>query len=276
MLKIDAHQHFWLYDQTRHAWITPEMAALQRDFLPPHLEPHLARHGLQGTVLVQVEETPAENAFLLQQARAHDFIKGVVGWVNLQAQDLEAQLEGLQQVPKLKGFRDILQGPAAPARMLEPDFIRGLKKLNRYGFTYDLLVYARQLEQVRELVQQLPEQPFVLDHLAKPNIKSGDLADWKKQIRLLATHQNLSCKVSGLVTEADWQHWKAADFRSCLDTVVEAFGPGRLLYGSDWPVCLLAGSYSRVLGLVQDYFTSFSAREQEQIFGGNAVEFYKL
>lgn len=276
MLKIDSHQHFWFYDPARHDWITTEMAALRRNFLPPDLEPLLARHGFQGTVLVQAEQSPAENAFLLQLARDHDFIKGVVGWVDLLARDLTAQLEVLCQEPKLKGFRDILQGDPAPARMLEPDFIKGLKQLNRFGFTYDLLVYAPQLPQVLELVQQVPDQPFVVDHLAKPDIKNQNFADWEKHIRRLAAHPNVCCKVSGLVTEADWQQWQPADFRPFLDTVVDAFGPRRLLYGSDWPVCLLAGTYSRVLGLIQDYFAAFSSQEQEQIFGGNASRFYKL
>lgn len=276
MLKIDAHQHFWTYNPAVHNWISEEMAAIRRDFLPQDLEPVLRRHGFDGTVLVQAEETPAETAFLLNQALHHDFIKGVVAWVDLRAQDLEAQLHLLKQQPRLKGFRDILQGPAAPARMLEPAFMRGLALLNRHGFTYDLLVYAHQLPQVRELVGRLPNQPFVLDHLAKPAIKKRDHADWKKQIRSLAAHEHVCCKVSGMVTEADWHYWQPEDIRPYLDTVVEAFGPHRLLYGSDWPVCLVAASYGQVLGLVQDYFAAFSTHEQELIFGGNAVSFYKL
>lgn len=276
MLKIDAHQHFWSYHPLAHAWIGEDMAALRRDFQPRDLQPVLHQHGFQGSILVQVEETPAETALLLDQARRHDFIKGVVGWVDLRARDLEAQLDLLHLEPRLKGFRDILQGPVQPARMLEPAFIRGLGQLRRYGFSYDLLVYAPQLPQVSKLVHHFPDQPFVLDHLGKPEIKNQDHAGWQRQIKSLAEQENVCCKISGLVTEADWQHWRPADFRPYLDTVVEAFGPQRLLYGSDWPVCLVAASYPQVLSLVQDYFASFSTHEQELIFGGNASRFYRL
>jgi L-fuconolactonase len=276
MLKIDAHQHFWLFDPVRDSWIKEEMAVIRRDFLPQDLAPVLQQHGFDGCVAVQADQSPAENLFLLAQARDNDFVKGVVGWVDLWAKDVEAQLEGLIQYPKLKGFRAILQGAADPALMLQPAFKRGLRHLGRFGYTYDILIYANQLRYIPELVGAFPDQPFVLDHLAKPAIKRQEIADWRREIQAVAAHDNVYCKVSGLVTEADWQHWQPADFRPYLDTVVEAFGTDRLLYGSDWPVCLVAASYTRMLNLVRDYFAPFSPAEQDRIFGLNAIEFYNL
>ena len=276
MVKIDAHQHFWQYDPIRDSWITEEMAVIRRDFLPDDLQPLLEQHGFDGCVVVQSDQSPAENRFQLGHAQAHDFIKGVVGWVDLWAEDVAEQLAALQQYPKLKGFRAILQGAADPALMLQPAFKRGIGQLRPFGYTYDILIYANQLQYLPELVAAFPDQPFVVDHLAKPDIKNQDIARWRREITALAAHENVYCKVSGLVTEADWRNWKKADFRPYLDTIVAAFGTDRLLYGSDWPVCLLAGSYTQVLDLVQNYFAAFSQQEQNQIFGGNAVKFYNL
>lgn len=276
MQKIDAHQHFWHFDPVRDSWITEEMAVIRRDFLPQDLEPVLQQHGFDGCVVVQADPSPAENLFQLANARNHDFIKGVVGWVDLWDKDVADQLANLKQYPKLKGFRAILQGAADPALMLQPAFQRGLRQLARFGYTYDILIYANQLRYIPELVAAFPDQPFVVDHLAKPEIKKGDIAGWRREIQAVAAHENVSCKVSGLVTEADWHHWQPADFRPYLDTVVDAFGPERLLYGSDWPVCLVAASYTQMLNLVQDYFAGFSPAEQDLIFGGNAVKFYGL
>jgi L-fuconolactonase len=276
MLKIDAHQHFWHFDPVRDSWITQDMSVIRRDFLPQDLGPVLQQHGFDGCVAVQADQSPAENMFLLANASGHDFIKGVVGWVDLWAEDVAGQLEALQPYPKLKGFRAILQGAADPALMLQPAFQRGLGQLRRYGYTYDILIYANQLPYIPELVGAFPDQPFVVDHLAKPGIKSRDITDWRREIQAVAAHENVFCKVSGLVTEADWRHWQPADFRPYLDAVVAAFGPERLMYGSDWPVCLVAASYSQMLRLVQDYFAAFSPAEQDLIFGGNAVKFYGL
>jgi L-fuconolactonase len=276
MLKIDAHQHFWQFDPGRDNWITDEMAVIRRDFLPQDLQPVLQQHGFDGCVAVQADASAAENVFLLEQAQVHDFIKGVVGWLDLRAADVADQLAALQQHPKLKGFREILQGAADPALMLQPAFKRGLGQLRRFGYTYDILIYANQLQYLPSFVGSFPDQPFVVDHLAKPAIKNQDITDWRREIQALAAHENVYCKVSGLVTEADWRHWQPADFRPYLDAVVAAFGPERLLYGSDWPVCLVAASYTQTLTLVLDYFASFSPAEQNLIFGGNAVKFYNL
>jgi L-fuconolactonase len=199
-----------------------------------------------------------------------------VGWVDLCADNVEARLVHYRQQAKLKGFRHVLQGEADRALMLRPDFQRGISALSRHGFTYDLLILPDQLPYAAELAAAFPAQPFVLDHLAKPRIKEQLLAPWVRDLQALAAHPNVHCKASGLVTEADWQHWQPADFRPYLDAVFQAFGPQRVLFGSDWPVCEVAGGYNRALGLVADYVQAFSAEEQALFWGGNAVRFYGL
>jgi L-fuconolactonase len=276
MLKIDAHQHFWRFDPQRDAWMTADMAAIRRDFLPADLAPVLARHGFAGCVAVQADQSAAETEFLLALAAGYDFIRGVVGWVDLAADDVEAQLEAYQAFGKLKGFRHIWQGEADRARLLTPAFRRGLGALARHGFSFDLLILPDQLGYAAELAAALPNQAFVLDHLAKPPIKAQEVSEWERGLRTLAAHDNVCCKVSGLVTEADWQRWQPADFRPYLDVAFDAFGPARLMFGSDWPVCEVAGGYDQALGLAQDYLASFSAAEQAQFWGGNATRFYQL
>jgi len=276
MPRIDAHQHFWHFDPVRDAWITPDMAAIRRDFLPADLQPILQQHRLDGCVVVQSDQTPAENAFQLANADAHDFIKGVVGWVDLQADNVAGRLDYYQQFAKLKGFRHVLQGEADRALMLRPAFQRGIGELGPRGFTYDLLILPDQLGYAAELVAALPNQPFVVDHIAKPPIKAQEIDAWMRGIRQLAAHENVCCKVSGMVTEADWQHWEPEDFRPYLDVVFAAFGPQRVLYGSDWPVCNVAGGYARAIGILEDYLRPFSAAEQAQFWGDNAVRFYGL
>jgi L-fuconolactonase len=276
MQKIDAHQHFWVFDPVRDSWISEDMAVLRKDFLPADLQPLLQEAGIEGCVAVQADQSEAETAFLLQMAKEYSFIKGVVGWVDLQAEDIEDRLDEYHPFPLVKGFRHILQGETDRALMLKPAFRRGLAALAERGFTYDLLIFPDQLGFSKKLVAAFPYQKFVVDHLAKPGIKNGALEEWTRGIQELAMHSNVYCKVSGLVTEADWNHWKLTDFAQVLDSVVAAFGTRRLIYGSDWPVCLLAGSYRDVLGIVQDYFSSFSKDEQDLFFGGNAIEFYNL
>jgi L-fuconolactonase len=276
MPRIDAHQHFWHFDPVRDAWITPDMAAIQRDFLPTDLQPLLQQHGLDGCVAVQASQSEAETDWLLELAAAHDFIKGVVGWVDLQADDVAERLGLYQQFAKLKGFRHVLQGERDRALVLQPAFRRGIEALATFDFTYDLLILPDQLGYAAELVKDFPNQPFVVDHIAKPLIKAQKIDGWMQDIRQLATHENVCCKVSGLVTEADWQHWQPQDFRPYLDVVFDAFGPERVLYGSDWPVCTVAGGYSRALGLLEDYLASFSPAEQALFWGNNATRFYNL
>ncbi len=276
MPRIDAHQHFWKYDEVRDSWISEGMSVIRKDFLPEHLQPILRENGFEGCILVQSAQPEPENGFLLEAAAAHDFIKGVVGWVDLLADDVEDRLATYQPFEKLKGFRYILQGEADRAFMLKPAFKNGLAKLSAFGYTYDLLILPDQLLYAKELVAAFPNQPFVIDHLAKPNLKAQELESWKQGIRALAAHENVSCKVSGMVTEADWKNWRKEDFMPAMDCVVEAFGTERLLFGSDWPVCLVAASYEETLDIVQDYFKAFSKEEQAAVFGNNAAKFYKV
>lgn len=276
MLKIDAHQHFWQYDPVQYDWISDSMQSIRRDFDPRDLQLILHENGFDGCVAVQAQQTEEENRFLLACAEAHDFIKGVVAWVDLQAENIEEQLAYYSSFPQVKGFRHVLQGEADRALMLQPRFMRGISKLEREGFTYDILIYPDQLQYVPALLTSFPYQPFVIDHIAKPDIKHKSIAQWKDDIMRVATYPNVHCKISGMVTEAGWHQWEPQDFYPYLDVVVEAFGTNRILFGSDWPVCLVAATYGSVLGIVKEYFSSFSAHEQALFFGGNATTFYKL
>ncbi len=276
MLKIDSHQHFWKFDAVRHSWINEEMNAIQQDFMPADLGPLLEENGIDGCVLVQVDQTPDENDFQLQNAAQYDFTKGVVGWVDLQAKDIEDQLRQLKGYEKLKGFRHILQGEADRALMLKPAFLNGISKLRDFGFTYDILIFPDQLKYAAELVSKFPDQPFVLDHIAKPDIKNQKIEGWKQDIQELGKYDNVYCKASGMVTEADWKLWKAEDFTPYLDVVFDAFGAERVMYGSDWPVSLVAASYGQVKGLVKNYISKCSTNEQELFWGDNATKFYNL
>lgn len=276
MPRIDAHQHFWKFDPVRDSWIDATMSVIQRDFFPADLKPLLDAQGIAGCVVVQSDQSDAENVFQLKNAEGHDFVKGVVGWVDLQAENVEDQLARYKAFHKMKGFRHVLQGEPQRDYMLNTPFMRGIGKLKKFGYTYDILIYQDQLAYAEKFVRAFPDQPFVLDHIAKPSIRTGDLLAWQKGIQALAAHDNVWCKVSGMVTEADWKHWKPADFVPYLDTVTEAFGAHRLMFGSDWPVCLVAASYADVYALAQKYFSNFSATEQDAIFGTNAMKFYNL
>lgn len=275
-IRIDAHQHFWQFDPVRDSWITDDMAVIQKDFLPQHLQPVLQANGFYGCVLVQADQSEAQNDFMLQQATAAPFIKGIVGWVNLQAANVEERLLYYSQFKIIKGFRHVLQGEADRQLMLKPAFMNGIGRLRQFGYTYDILIFPDQLPYIPELLKAFPDQAFVIDHIAKPNIQKGDIAQWEKDMKLVAQYPNVYCKVSGMVTEADWRQWKPEDFHPYLDSVTNAFGIHRLLYGSDWPVCLVAGSYEKMLGIVQQYYASFSVQEQALFFGQNAARFYQL
>lgn len=274
--RIDAHQHFWQFDPVRDSWITDDMNVIQRDFLARDLAPVLEAAGFDGCVLVQADQSEAQNDFMLRQARQWSFIKGIVGWVDLQADNVSERLEYYSSFPVIKGFRHVLQGEADRQLMLKPAFMRGIAALAAYGFTYDILIYPDQLPFIPELLKAFPQQRFVIDHIAKPFIKRGETAPWKQDIEAVAQYPNVWCKVSGMVTEADWKQWKPEDFTPYLDTVTQAFGINRILFGSDWPVCLVAGSYTKMLSVVQQYYASFSQEEQALIFGGNATQFYQL
>jgi L-fuconolactonase len=274
-LRVDAHQHFWRFDPVRDAWITPDMSVIRRDFLPDDLQPVLAANDMDACIAVQANQSDAETRFLLDLAKDHDFIRGVVGWVDLRAANLDATLETHAANPRFRGVRHIAQ--AESDDFLERDDVaRGIGRLEPLGLTYDILVYERQLPAAIALADRLPNQRFVLDHLGKPRIREGALEPWAVRLRDLARRPNVWCKVSGMITEADCAHWRPADLKPYLDTAFEAFGAGRLMFGSDWPVCLVAGDYGRVRAVVDDYTAALSATERAAIFGGNAVEFYTL
>ncbi|AQG82531.1 amidohydrolase [Spirosoma montaniterrae] len=275
-MRIDSHQHFWQYDPARHVWMSDDMPTLKTDFGPADLAPLLWTCSLDGCVAVQADQSEAENTYLLGLAQKHQFIRGIVGWVDLQADDLTDRLAYYQQFPAMKGFRHVLHDEPQRDFMLRPAFRRGIGQLARFGYTYDLLIFVDQMTYTLDLVRAFPDQPFVIDHIAKPYIRQGVMGEWATYLTQLATCPNVSCKISGLVTEADWHHWKPADFHPYLDAVVEAFGTDRIMYGSDWPVCTLAGTYADVYGLVADYFARFSQTEQDNFFGENAARFYGL
>jgi L-fuconolactonase len=275
-VQIDAHQHFWRYSAAEYPWIGPAMERLARSYLPSDLGPLIAAEGVDGTVAVQARQSLEESRWLLELAADHSLVKGVVGWVDLRSPRVGDDLEALAADPKFVGVRHVVQDEPDPRFLLGAEFRRGLGQLQCHRLTYDLLLYPEQLPAAIELVGLLPEQPFVVDHLAKPRIARGDLADWSRDIRAIARHANVCCKVSGMVTEAAWRGWKRNDFTPYLDTVLEAFGPERLMFGSDWPVCLLAGGYADVASLPRDHFSRLSTDEQEAIWGGTATRFYRL
>lgn len=276
MLKIDAHQHFWKFDQVRDSWITNERAVIQRDFFPHDLQPVLRENGFDGSVVVQSDQSEKENVFQLDNATNNEFIKGVVGWIDLQAGDVEERLAHYSEFEKMKGFRHVLQGEANRSLMLHGKFMNGISKLAKYNFTYDILIFHDQLKYIPQFVSSFHNQKFVIDHIAKPLIKEGKTGEWKKEIQAVAEYDNVWCKISGLVTEADWKAWKPENFTPYLDVVTEAFGTKRIMFGSDWPVCLVAASYNQILTIVEDYFSNFSYDEKNAFFGGNASDFYNL
>lgn len=275
--RIDSHQHFWIFDPVRDSWINEEMSAIQRDFGPDDLQPVLNSYGLDGCVAVQAVQDESENDFLLALAKNASIVKGIVGWVDLQAENIEDRLAHYAQYPKIKGFRHVLQGEKDRALMLKPAFQRGIAALAKHKFTYDILIFSDQLKYAAELAGNFPEQAFVLDHIAKPLIKEGKIDEWARDIRTLGAQQNVFCKVSGMVTEADWLRWKIDDFTPYLDVVFEAFGAERLMFGSDWPVCMVAGGYGKMISIVEEYTQKHLTEHQNAKFwGGNTMLFYSL
>jgi L-fuconolactonase len=273
--RIDSHQHFWQHNPAEHVWMSDQMDILKQDYLPPDLAPLMKEAHIDGTVAVQARQNLQETEWLLTLAKTYDFIRGVVGWVNLRSPDVTAQLERYARHPRLVGVRHVVHDEPDDRFMLGDDFLRGLGELKGFDLTYDLLLFPKHLPLAVQVVQQFPDQPFVLDHIAKPLIKERVLEPWEQDIRALAAYENVFCKVSGMVTEAAWQSWHQADFVPYLDVVFDCFGVDRLMFGSDWPVCTLSGSYAQVLGIVTEYLSDFSEAEQANILGGNAARFYK-
>jgi len=274
-MKIDAHQHFWVYDPIRDSWIDESMTTIRKDFLPKDLKPILEDNGIDGCVAVQADQSETETNFLLQCAKENPFIKAVVGWVDLRKDNVEERLAHFSKNKLFKGVRHIVQAEKEDF-VLEKAFQNGISKLNKFNLVYDILVFPNQLENAVKLVEQFPDQQFVLDHIAKPKMSEELDLGWKTNIQKLASHKNVACKISGLVTETKNFNWDASMFNPFLDVVVEAFGTDRLLFGSDWPVCLLAADYQSVLQLVENYFIGFSEEDQKKVMGENAVRFYNI
>src|SRR5690554_5963350 len=273
---IDAHQHFWNYSPQKHSWINSEMGIIKRDFLPEDLLEIYKANKVSGCVAVQAEQSEEETMFLLQLAEEYDFIKGVVGWLDLRHHDLENRIKHFQQFKKLKGLRHVVQDEPDPNFLLDTDFQKGLGILEKYDLTYDLLVFPHQLNAAIQTVENFPNLKFVLDHIAKPPIKDQIMAPWEDLISLIGSKKNVYCKISGMVTEASWASWQQEDFVPYLDTVFRTFGIDRVMFGSDWPVCLLAGNFARVLEIVTNYANGLSEEEKKKLFYENAASFYDL
>ena len=273
---IDSHQHFWKYEPVKHDWIDDDMSVIRRDFLPSDLAKVFQENSIDGCVAVQADQTLEETDFLIDLASINNFIKGIVGWVDLRAENIENVLEKYSTDKIVKGFRHVVQGEADHNFLLRPNFSRGISLLEKYNFTYDILVFPHQLGSVLEFVKKFPNQKFVIDHIAKPYIKDGYFDGWATMMTAIGKHENVSCKMSGMVTEADFNTWTPEQIHPYMNVALEAFGSSRILFGSDWPVCLVAGNYSKIKKLTTDFISQLSQIEQNSIMGTNAIEFYNL
>ncbi len=275
-IHIDAHQHFWIYSPAEYDWIDDSMPALRRNFLPEDLNPELESNDFHASVAVQARQTLEETRWLLELAERSPSILGVVGWADLRSPDIRSQLKALTRNPKLVGIRHVVQSEPDDHFLLQPDFLHGISALEEFDLAYDILIYTKHLPVAAEFVELFPRQRFVLDHLAKPPIKSGEIDSWVRGITRLANFPNVFCKLSGLVTEADWQDWQPAQIFPFLDVAFHSFGPDRLMIGSDWPVCLLAAPYARAVNVVKTYLKAQKPEAQEAVLGGNAQQFWRL
>jgi len=275
-MRIDSHQHFWEYNPAHQVWITDQMEGLRRDYLPSELKPLLAAINFEGTVAVQARQMLEETEWLLQLANEHEYIKGVVGWVDLRSHSLRGQLEKLTKHPKLVGMRHVVHDEPEDDFMLRADFRRGIGQLSEFDLTYDLLLFPKHLPAAAKLAAEFPNQSFVVDHIAKPAIHQGQLSPWQENLRKLADFPNVFCKLSGLVTETGWKAWQAEDFHRYLEIAIAAFGAERVMIGSDWPVCTLSGDYVSTMNIVTNYVQQFPKRVCENILGGNCGRFYGL
>lgn len=273
---VDAHHHLWDYNPLDYRWITDAMSILRRDFLPDDLKPELDRVGIESTVVVQARQKIEETEWLLKLATQYPFILGVVGWVPLTDPQVVDILEYFADSPKLKGVRHLLQDEPDENYMLRKDFNRGIDALTQFGLTYDILIFAHQLPQTIRFVDRHPDQVFILDHIAKPRIRDNVLSPWAEDISELARRENVYCKISGMVTEADWTHWSEEQLAPYLEIVLEAFSPCRLMFGSDWPVCLIASSYQCWFQVVTQAISQLNSEEQSMILGGTAARVYRL
>jgi L-fuconolactonase len=275
-MPIDAHQHFWMYSPAEYDWIDDSMAMLRRDFLPDDFKPVLESNDFHASVAVQARQTLEETRWLLELAERSPWILGVIGWADLRSPDIRSQLNVITRNPKLVGIRHIVQSEPDDRFLLQPDFLRGISVLEEFDLAYDILIYTKHLPVAAEFVERFPRQRFVLDHLAKPPIKSGNIDSWAQGISRLAAFPNVFCKLSGLVTEADWRHWSPEQITPFLDVAFESFGPDRLMIGSDWPVCLVAASYARAVEVIKSYLLQKKPECQDRVLGGNAQRFWRL
>lgn len=272
---IDSHVHFWKYNATRDSWIGDDMKVLKQNYLPEDLALSAKRNHVVGCVAIQVDQSELENYFLVELAKTHPFIKGVVGWVDLQSDNLEERLTHFSSFPVIKGWRHIVQGEANDF-LLRRNFQEGVQCLKKFHYTYDILVYHYQLDAVVNFVSNLPDQKFVIDHCAKPDIRNREINNWRSLMKEIAQHKQVYCKLSGLFTEASWRNWSAGEFFPYLDVVFNSFGTDRLMFGSDWPVMLLSGAYLQWKSLLEKYMERFGQEDKEKIFYRNAVRFYNL
>jgi L-fuconolactonase len=273
---VDSHQHFWQLGRFDYPWMSSSVEVLYRDYLPDQLAPILAENGVNQTVLVQASNSIEESRWLLSLADANPFIAGVVGWVDLMAEDVEQQLDELSSHPKFKGVRHLVESEPADDWLIQPKVLEGLRRLSAYRLTYDLLVHPRHLKHVPRVADACPDLKLVIDHMAKPSIVRAEFAAWQEQLKPVAANKKIECKLSGLVTEASWNSWQTSDLRPFVECALELFGPERLMFGSDHPVCLLAAPYKRVLESFQEILQGLTAAELEQVFAANAIRFYKL
>jgi len=275
-MRIDAHQHFWKYNSSEYSWISGQMKGLKRDFLPNDLLHELQGIGFEGSVAVQARQSLDETRWLLDIAGENEFVKGVVGWIDLCSEESENQLKDFVNNRKFAGVRHVLQDEPDDRFMLSEPFLKGISRIERYNLVYEILILPKHLPISEELVRRFPGQQFILDHIAKPLIKEGTITPWREDIQKLAKHPNVSCKMSGMVTEANWHSWKKEDFLPYLDVVMDAFGPSRLMIGSDWPVCTISSSYNVTMKLAIDYLSSLNQSDRDLILGLNAMRIYKL
>lgn len=276
-MKIDSHQHFWQFDKVVDpSWINDDMAILRQDFLPTDVQPLMQRNDIEGSVAVQADQTEDETHYLLNLANQYSTIKGVVGWVDFRAANIKERLDYFSEFESLKGFRHIVQAEKEDDFLLRDDFCRGIALLKDYRFTYDILIYPKHLKYAYQFVAKFPEQKFVIDHLAKPYIREKKVDEWKKDLEVFSRYENVYCKMAGLVTEADWKGWQSSDFAPYISIVLDIFGTDRVMFGSDWPVCLPSASYEQVCEIIEKNTSFLNEEEKEKLWGDNCRSFYGI
>ncbi|HXI74834.1 MAG TPA: amidohydrolase family protein [Pyrinomonadaceae bacterium] len=273
---VDSHQHFWQVGRFDYPWMSPEVEVLYRDYLPPALAPVLNRNGVDKTIVVQASNSLEETRWLLSLTEHNAFIGGVVGWVDLTSADVARQLDEFAAHPKFKGVRHLVESEPADDWLTQPDTLNGLRELSSRGLSYDLLVHTRHLAHVKKVADECPELHLVVDHLAKPPVARAEIDEWAREIKEIASRPNVWCKLSGLVTEADFANWRVEDLQPYVEKVLEYFGPARLMFGSDWPVCLLAASYDQVLESFERLLAGLDEKDRRRVFSENAIEFYRI